>query len=358
MSNRFEKANELLEKHKSDYLLITDDVTARYFSGFSSSNVVLLYNSKEKFLFTDFRYKTKAEIFCQKNAWNFIETKQGDFAKKISKIIKRKSKLLVQDNILSVYDFELYKKNVKNNAKFINCGKEIDEIFYVKTDDEINSMKKAAEIGDLSIKEWQKKLREGISEFEAARLLDIITLQNGSEKTAFDTIVLFGENSAFPHGVPSRNRKLKKNDVILSDFGATVDGFCSDMTRMTHFGASKKKYKEIYDIVLQAQLIGVENVKAGTKAKDIDKKVRDFISQKGFADNFGHATGHSVGLRIHEKPSLGKKDDTVLQSGMVITVEPGIYLPNAFGIRIEDMTVVTENGCEIITKTTKNLIEI
>jgi Xaa-Pro aminopeptidase len=359
MTNRFEKANVLLEKYKADYLLITDGVTARYFSGFSSSNVVLLYSPGERFLFTDFRYKTDALRFCEKSGWEFVEAKQREFAKNFGGIIKKDgARLLIQDNFLSLADFESCEKDIKTRVEFIRCAKEIDEVFYVKTGEEINSIKKAAQIGDLSISEWREKLYEGISEFEAARLLEIIALQNGSEKTSFDTIVLFGENSALPHGVASRERKLKKGDLILSDFGCTVNGFCSDMTRAVCFGAPQKQTRDIYDIVLQAQIIGVESVKAGENSKEIDKKVRDFITLKGFGKNFGHATGHSVGLRVHEKPSLNKKDEVILRENMVITIEPGIYLPGVLGVRIEDMAVVTANGCEIITKTTKSFVEI
>ena len=355
MTKRFEKARSLLKKHNADCLLITDSVSARYFSGFSSSNVALLFSPKENFLFTDFRYKSDAENFCKENNWNFIEAKQSEFAEKIAKI--GGSKFLFQDNYLSVAEFENYKKKL-NNSKLIPAGKEIDEIFHEKTADEINLIKKAAEIADFSFAQWLKKLTLGISEFEAARALEIICLENGSEKTAFDTIVLFGENSALPHGVPSRGRKLKSGDFILCDFGCVVEGLRSDMTRTICFGEPNPEHKKIYDLVLQAQLIGVESVKSGEKACEIDKKVRDFIKNAGYGENFGHGTGHSVGLRIHENPAVNSKCETVLQAGMVITIEPGIYLPNFVGVRIEDMLTIGEISNEIITKTTKKLITI
>jgi len=358
MTGRFEKADGLLKKFNADYVLINDRESARYFSGFDSSNVFLLYSPKQKFLLTDFRYKTKAETFCNNENWKFVEIKNGEVCKEIDKILKKPSNLLIQDNFLSVEKFEFYKKNIKNVAQFIFGGKEIDSLFFVKTQEEINSIKRAAKIGDISIKDWFLQLKEGISEFEAARLLNIITLRNGSEKPAFDTIVLFGENSALPHGVPSKNRTLKKDDFVLCDFGCTIDGFCSDMTRTVCFGKPKEEYLKIYEIVFEAQKIGIETIKAGMKAKDGDKKVRDFIEKNGFRENFGHGTGHSVGLRIHENPALNKTDETVLQTGMVITVEPGIYIPDVVGVRIEDMAVVGEDSCEIITKTSKIFTEI
>jgi Xaa-Pro aminopeptidase len=315
--------------------------------------VFLLYSPKLKFLLTDFRYKTKALNFCEKENWVFVEIKNGEFCKEIDKILKKTSDLIIQDNFLTLEKFEEYKKNIKNVSKFISAGKEIEALFFAKTDNEINSIKQAAKIGDISIKEWHLLLREGISEFDAARHLDIITLKNGSEKPAFDTIVLFGENSALPHGTPSKTRMLRKGDFILSDFGCVVDGFCSDMTRTFCFGKPEKKHIEIYDIVFEAQKIGVETLKAGIKASDVDKKVRDFIKSKGFGENFGHGTGHSVGLRIHENPAINSRSETVLQKGMVVTIEPGIYVENLVGVRIEDMAVVGENSCEIISKTEK-----
>jgi Xaa-Pro aminopeptidase len=358
MTKRFEKAQHLLKKHKANFVLITDSISARYFSGFFSSNVALLYSENEKFLFTDFRYKTIAQDFCKANNWTFVLAKQSEFAAKINEKIKKKSKILFQENHLSVAEFDFYKKNLKNVDKFISAGKEIEEIFYEKDEFEINLIKQAAKIADISFAKFQKELKTGMSEFEAAKMLEIICLQNGSEKTAFDTIVLFGENSAFPHGVPSRKRILKSGDFILCDFGCVADGFCSDMTRTICFGKANPEHKKIYDLVLEAQKIGVESVKVGEIAKNIDKKVRDFIKNAGFGENFGHGTGHSVGLRIHENPAVNSKNETILQAGMVITIEPGIYVENFVGVRIEDMIVVGENACEIITKTDKNFKEI
>lgn len=358
MNNRFEKAGDLLKKFDADYILINENCAVRYFSGFESSNIFLLYSPKRKFLLTDFRYKTKAINFCEKENWEFVEIKNGEFCKEINKIIKNSSKLIFQDNYLTVEKFESYKKNIKNISKFIPAGKEIDSLFSVKTQEEINSIKQAAKIGDISITQWYLQIKEGISEFEAARLLDIITLQNGSEKPAFGTIMLFGENSALPHGVPSKTRKLKKGDLILIDFGCVVNGFCSDMTRTICFGEPQTEYLRIYEIIFEAQKIGIETAKTGIKAKDIDKKVRDFIKNAGFGENFGHGTGHSVGLKIHENPALNARDETILEPGMILTIEPGIYVPNFIGVRIEDMVLICERTSEIITKTAKKITEI
>ena len=358
MKNRFEKANDLLKKFSADYILINDSCAACYLSGFKSSNIFLLYEPSKKFLLTDFRYKTKAQDFCKNKDWNFVEIKNGEFCKEIDRIIRKSSKILFQDNRLSVEKFEIYKKEIKNISEFIPAGKEIDSLFFTKTEEEINSIKQAANIGDVSIAQWYSQLKEGMSEFEAARILDIITLQNGSEKPAFDTIVLFGENSSFPHGKPSKKRTLKKGDLVLSDFGCTVDDFFSDMTRTVSFGEAKDEVLKIYETVFEAQRIGVESVKSGVKAKDVDNKVRDCIKNANFGENFGHGTGHSVGLRVHESPALATRDETILEEGMILTIEPGIYVEGFAGVRIEDMVVIAQNSCEIITKTTKRFTVI
>jgi Xaa-Pro aminopeptidase len=353
------KAKNTLAKHSADYILITDSVSVRYFSGFSSSNAALLISAdaQEKYLFTDFRYKTLAQNFCAANGYTFIEARHAEFPQKINSVLRKNAIILFQSNYFTVEECEFYKKKIAN-ALFIRAADEIDEIFYEKTPAEINSLRKAAETADISFAQWLPKLACGMSEFEAARMLDIICMQNGSEKASFDTIVLFGEHAALPHGVPSRDRKLSEGDFILCDFGCVIDGFGSDMTRTVCFGEARPADKKIYEIVLAAQLIGLKAVKAGAVACEIDKKVRDYIAGAGYGDKFGHGTGHSVGLRIHENPAINKNDKTILTAGMVVTVEPGIYIEGSVGVRIEDLVVVGEESCEILSKTTKILQSI
>jgi Xaa-Pro aminopeptidase len=193
-------------------------------------------------------------------------------------------------------------------------------------------------------------------EFEAAQLLEDRCRKYGSEKPSFDTIVLFGNRTALPHGRPS-DARLKKGEWVLCDFGCTLDGFCSDMTRTFVMGKATQRQKKIYDIVLRAQENGRAAVSAGVKACEVDKACRRVISDAGYGNLFGHATGHGVGLRIHEKPRISKNDNTILRNGTVITIEPGIYSPAFGGVRIEDMVVVRDNGCEVITNAPRDLIE-
>jgi Xaa-Pro aminopeptidase len=187
-------------------------------------------------------------------------------------------------------------------------------------------------------------------------MLEDLCKKYGSEKPSFDTIVLFGPNSALPHGRPS-DRKLKKGDWILFDFGCTVRGFCSDMTRTIVFGKAGDRQKQIYSIVLAAQGKAKQKIRPGIQACEIDMYARTVIDKAGYGDTFGHATGHGVGLQIHESPRLFKNNTTTLVPDMVVTVEPGIYISGFGGVRIEDMVVVTKKGYRSLTRTPRTLLE-
>ena len=186
-------------------------------------------------------------------------------------------------------------------------------------------------------------IKEGMTEKDIALDLEFIMRKSGAESVSFDLIALAGENTSMPHGVPSQ-RRIKRGDLLLFDIGATVDGYHSDMTRTYAFGFAGDKVKRVYDTVLHAQLAALAAVHSGAKCSDIDRAAREYIDNAGYQGLFGHSTGHGVGLEIHESPSVSPNNDFVLQSGMVITVEPGIYIPGEFGIRIEDMVVVTNDG--------------
>ena len=187
--------------------------------------------------------------------------------------------------------------------------------------------------------------------------LDFLQLELGAQCNSFDTICASGENGSLPHAIPGE-RKVRKGDLITFDFGCKVGGYCSDMTRTVVLGKANDKQKEIYNVVLEAQLAGLAAVKAGKTGKEVDKVARDIIAKAGYGEYFGHSLGHSVGLFIHEKPGLAPSDETVLQAGMIETVEPGIYVPGFGGVRIEDMFLVTEDGCRNLASSPKELIEL
>jgi Xaa-Pro aminopeptidase len=241
-------------------------------------------------------------------------------------------------------------------VRFVKLPPSFSDILVPKTEHELRSMKQAAAIGDRAFFDMRRGLRIGMTETEAAHFIEDRSRKYGSEKPSFDTIVLFGSRTALPHGRPSGAR-LKRGDWVLCDFGCTVNGFCSDMTRTLVMGKASARQKKIYGIVLRAQESGKAVVTAGARACDVDKACRQVISGEGFGKMFGHATGHGVGIRIHERPRIGKNDNTILRAGTMITVEPGIYIPAFGGVRIEDMVIVRVCGSEVITNAPRALIE-
>ncbi len=340
--DRLDEVRLLLKRHKCSYIFISDSVDIQYICGFRSSNAFLLVGKKEAILFTDFRYREAAEAFIQHDfRWRFELITESTFSF-LSTFVPKGSVIGVQSESLTVDSFDQLQQACES-CRFTKLSDVIPSLSLRKSGDEIRSMKKAVKAGENALADLLKQLRYGLTELQAAQILEDLCREYGSEKPSFDTIMLFGSRSALPHGTPS-GRKLRPGDFVLIDFGCTVDGFCSDMTRTFIAGEASKKQKEIYRIVANAQKLGVRGVKPGIKTSDVDRIVRSYIEEQGYGEAFGHATGHGVGRRIHENPRVSKKDETTLEEGMVITIEPGIYLPSVGGVRIEDMVLVTETG--------------
>jgi Xaa-Pro aminopeptidase len=216
-------------------------------------------------------------------------------------------------------------------------------------------MRRAASFGDEGLTALLGRLNEGMTETEVAAELEDTMRRAGSDGLSFPTIVAFGESAAEPHHHPNE-RRLKRGDLIKLDFGATCDGYHSDMTRTIAFGEPDPELAKIYEIVRSAQLAGVDAVKSGKSAGEVDEAARSIVEQGGHS--FGHGTGHGCGLEVHEAPTVRRGSDDVLSDGMAITVEPGIYLPGLGGVRIEDLVIVTNDGCDILTRSPKELITV
>lgn len=349
--DRLVQIRSFLKDIDADQVLLSDAIEVRYTTGLKSSNMVLLVSESEAHLFTDFRYREMAEQFCNNSEWEFHELSTD--GKKPTDYITADSKVAIQSDQLSLDQFEQLESQCDPSVIFLRKGKEIASLFSIKNERELESIAKAAEIADLALSQWLTELYTGISERQAADILEEFCRNGGAEGQSFDTIVLFGERAALPHGVPGHERTLKEGDCILVDFGCLINGYCSDMTRSFNYGEPQPVVKERYDITLEAQKAGVAAVKAGITAAEVDTIVRDIIVEKGYGEQFGHGTGHGVGLRIHESPALNSRDTTVLKAGMVVTVEPGIYVPGESGVRIEDLLVVTNTGCRTLSNSPK-----
>ncbi len=338
---------------KTAVLIITYE-NRRYLTGFPSSLGYLLMTKNGNKLFVDGRYFEAAlnkAVNCEVVLMDkLIEQLNNEFLKQgIEKI------LVESENSVSVFENLKRKLNVK-----VIASKPLTNKLYtlrsVKKRDEINSIIAAQRIAEKAFEDVLDFIETGKSEREIAAFLEYRMKLYGAEKIAFETIAVSGKNSSMPHGVPT-DKKVESGDFITLDFGAVINGYCSDMTRTVAVGFATDEMKEVYSTVLEAQQKVIETVSAGVLCSDADKAARSIIEAAGYGEYFNHSTGHGVGLEIHEMPTLSKTaGDNKLRAGQIVTDEPGIYLPGKFGVRIEDMLLIQKNNCKNLTKAEKHLI--
>ncbi|GAV22383.1 M24 family metallopeptidase [Carboxydothermus pertinax] len=350
---RIEKLKKrLLQENVASYL-ITKRENVRYLSGFTGSSGAVLITPEKNYFITDFRYVEQAQKQCP----GFIIEKHED-------TIFTHAALLVKNHGINTLHFEgdaltfrEYRElsEKADGIELQNLSEVVDELREVKDKDEVELIKKACSIADDAFSHLLKRITSGMTEKELAWELEKYMREAGAEDLAFDTIVASGERGALPHGVAT-SKKITPGEMITLDFGAKFQGYHSDITRTIALGEPPAKMLEIYEIVLEAQEAALNALKPGAFAVDVDRVARDIIAKAGYAEYFGHGLGHGVGLNIHEGPRLSPKGKAVLQPGMVVTVEPGIYLPGIGGVRIEDTVLVTENGFEVLTHSPKSLI--
>lgn len=333
-------------------ILISDPVDIYYLSGMRSSNCMLLLLPQEHLLFTDSRYTLKAK----KVAKDFTVCEQNsDLFQCVRDALKKYAvrHLAIQDKHLTLQEYLRLSDGMEQG--FVPAGDLLMDIRSVKEPEELDKIRQAQQLTDYAFEALLPFIREGVTEKSLAMELEFILKRNGAEALSFDTIIASGENGAMPHAVPSE-RKVRRGDLITMDFGCVYQGYCSDMTRTVAFGQPSEKLKNVYDTVLQAHCMAKEMLCSGISTQTIDAVARDYIAQCGYGEYFGHGLGHGVGLEIHELPLLSYRGNSILQSGQVVTVEPGIYLPGIGGVRVENMCFITETGYEDITASDKNLI--
>ena len=238
---------------------------------------------------------------------------------------------------------------------FVNSSGIIDELRMVKDEEEKNLMRESSKINDRVMKVLQGELKEGYTEKYYARLLSEIYENEGAQGFSFDPILAYGENAADPHHEPD-GTKLKKGDSLVIDIGGVYNHYCSDMTRTVFFGKEpSEEHRKIYEIVRKANLNAIAKVREGVKFSEIDAAARDYITEEGYGEYFTHRTGHSIGLEIHDKGDVSSINHTEVKEGMIFSIEPGIYLPGNIGVRIEDLVLVTKDGCEILNSVSKEI---
>lgn len=335
--------------------IITDDTNRFYLTGMRSSAGIVVITKQQAYLLIDFRYYEKAVSVAQGVKVILLE-KTFEQLKDIFSAQNIKTVLLEEENT-TLSDFNRYRQNLSEYEVLASTelSKTIKNQRAVKSKIEIDYIRQAQNITDKSFEYILGKIKTGISERELMLDLEFYSRRFGSEGVAFDFIVVSGKNTSLPHGVPTE-KPIEKGDFVTMDFGAVVNGYRSDMTRTVAVGVVSEEQLKVYNTVLKAQTTALEQIKPQIKCCDIDKTARDIINNAGYEGCFGHGLGHSVGLEIHESPSFNTRDQSLLKEGMVITVEPGIYLENKFGVRIEDMVAVTKNGCDNLTKSSKELI--
>lgn len=346
-----------LLKDKNEAIIITSEVNRRCFSGFPASDGYLVITVDDAVLFADSRYIEAAQKSvkdCRAVLFKKTSVDIGNYLKD-----KKILKAYTERKNISVETADFLK------TAFLPCRvtpskrleKTIEEIRKVKTDEEVRCIKKAQAIAEQTFEHILTFIKPGVTEKQVALELDFYMLSHGAEALSFETIAVTGKKTSMPHGVPGDNT-VHDGDFVTMDFGAVFNGYHSDMTRTVAVGHISDEQRKVYDTVLTAQKTALSILKAGLPCADGDKAARDVIDSAGYGEYFGHSTGHGVGIEIHEAPTLAPKSKGCLQVGNIVTVEPGIYIPEKFGVRIEDMALVTENGIENLTNTPKELIVI
>jgi len=353
LKTRVAKISEFLENNQA--ALITSEANRLYFTGFHSSAGVVLITKKRGIFFIDFRYFEKAK--------NTVEHLEVELAKstygQIMQVLKQENinTLLIETQSVTLSQFERFIAAFEgiDLSRDSSLSEKITEMRSIKSEKELELIKRAQCITDKTFGYITQRIKAGRTEKEIMLDMEFYLRKLGSEGVAFDFIVVSGKNSSLPHGVPT-DKIIEKGDFITMDFGAVAGGYRSDMTRTVAVGCADELQRQVYNTVLEAQLETIKGIKSGVRCCDVDKIARDIITKAGYGDCFGHGLGHSVGIEIHESPACNTRDITPLESGMIMTVEPGIYIENKFGVRIEDMVYVTDDSCINLTHSPKELI--
>ncbi len=353
IDERILKLQEVLKDDEA--FLISSGSNRFYLTGFNSSAGTVLITGQKAVFFIDFRYFEKAKQTV--NSCEVVLYDKGD--KGIYEFCKSQNikTIFVEASHTPLtrhkYLSEVFEEITISTDNVLDLN--LDKMRAVKSEAELTFIRQAQSLTEQTLDYILPRIQIGKTEREIMLDMEFFMRGLGATGVAFDFIVVSGKNSSLPHGVPT-DKRIENGDFITMDFGAIVNGYCSDMTRTVAVGSISDEQKFVYDTTLKAQLNAIENIKAGAICGDIDKIARDIIYDAGYKGCFGHALGHSVGIDVHEAPNLSPNNTAVLQVGNVVTVEPGIYLENKFGVRIEDMVYVTEDGCINLTKSKKELI--
>lgn len=352
--NRVNRLRSLLDENGLEALLIGSPYNRRYISGFTGSSGYVLITSESCYLLTDFRYRVQAAQ--QVEEFQIIEHSSSPL-EEVRELLSQSgiSTLGFEQEHVSFGDYQQWSSKLGGGITLKPSTGLVEKLRMFKDELELAVMQEAAILADRTFSHIVGVIATGMKETDVALEMEVFMRSNGATSSSFDTIVASGERSALPHGVAS-DRIIGVDEFVKLDFGAYYKGYCSDLTRTIVVGKPSDKHKEIYNIVLEAQLHALEHIRPGMTGSEADALTRDIITKYGYGDHFGHGTGHGLGMEIHEEPRLSKLSDTILTPGMTVTVEPGIYVPGFGGVRIEDDIVITDTGIKILTSSPKELI--
>jgi Xaa-Pro aminopeptidase len=351
--NHLDRIAGALDRYGLDAMMLTGEANCFYATYFHGEGVTLVTKSGS-FYFTDSRYIEAAENQI-KGAFIGMTERGKPFTAWINEMLEKTGAVKVgfEDDYMSVASFHAYEEAL--HCELIPAGQLMHELRAVKDEEEIRRLTGAQRISERALEDLLKEIRPGQTEKEIAARLQYLMLRYGAERMSFDPIIASGPNGSMPHAVPGE-RKVQNGDFITMDFGCVYQGYCSDMTRTIALGEVSEEQRKIYEIVLEAQLAGIAAARAGATGAEVDGAARKVIADAGYGQYFGHGFGHSVGVEIHEAPNANPNNDKPLPAGAVISAEPGIYIPGRFGVRIEDVIVVGEDGCTDLALADKSLI--
>lgn len=335
-----------LKSNALDSILITNQANVAYLSGFPGHDSMILITLDEDFFITDSRYIEEAEKALDGFHVKLVEISTYDTVSEI--IRENRSKKIGFEAMDLPYGVAIRLYKLIKNAKLIPCKEMVEEIRSVKDSDEIALIRESVRLNKKVFDVVSGRVEPGISEKALAMMVESAFINEGA-RPAFEPIIASGENASKPHAVPGRV-KIKNNSFVMIDIGVKLNGYCSDLTRMITLGRVKDKFKKVYSVVKAAQDRAIGMIRPGARARDIDAAGRDHIKDGGFGKYFAHSLGHGVGLSVHEKPTISSIGEGLIAPGMVFTVEPAIYIPKFGGVRIEDMVLVTDKGCEVLTR--------
>jgi len=348
------KLRTKMKAQQIDGLLVMSPINRRYITGFTGTAGAALITEDAAIFMTDFRYTEQAK----KQAKDFTVIEHTEAIKvEIAKQIKQLhiERLGFEEDYVTFGAYQQYEQSFF--TQLVPVANLIESLRMVKTEEELQILRDAAQIADAAFEHILTYIKPGVKEIDVANELEFFMRKQGATASSFDTIVASGYRSALPHGVASE-KEIATGELVTMDFGAIYKGYCSDITRTIAVGNINDELNNMYHIVLEAQKRGVSGIKAGMTGKDADQITRDYIESKGYGEYFGHSTGHGIGLEVHENPRLAATSTDILEKNMVVTVEPGIYVSNVGGCRIEDDIIITETGNEVITHSPKELITL